>query len=160
VPIAQGVFDEHMPGKNQIRTPAEAHAHITAENLLEIPQGQITEFGLRRNVEVALRYIEYCLRGHGCVPIFHLMEDAATAEICRAQLWQWIHYGAAMEDGRLVNAMLFRQSLDGILQSVRQAMGDAAFQASRFIRAAELLRELSEGEFCEFLTTPASRDLD
>lgn len=157
--VAQQVFDEHMPGKNQIQPPAEAVSPIKAENLLELPEGKITEFGLRRNIEVALRYIESWLRGNGCVPIYNLMEDAATAEICRAQLWQWIRYGAKLDDGRVVNTTLFESALDEILQSVREAMGNDAFQASRFLRAAEIVRKLSEEEFSEFLTTAASRDL-
>ena len=119
VPVAQQVFDEHMPGKNQIRPPAEESSRITAENLIELPKGQITEFGLRRNIEVALRYIESWLRGNGCVPIYNLMEDAATAEICRAQLWQWIRYGAALDDGRVVSSTLFETMIREILESIR-----------------------------------------
>jgi malate synthase len=87
------------------------------------------------------------------------MEDAATAEICRAQLWQWIRYGAKLDDGRVIDSTLFEGALEEILQSVRDAMDSDAFQASRFLRAAEIVRELSEGEFSEFLTTTASRDL-
>jgi malate synthase len=99
VPVAGAVFDEHMAEKNQIHMPREPRSRITEANLLEIPKGRITEAGLRRNIDVALRYIESWLRGNGCVPIYNLMEDAATAEICRAQLWQWIRYEARLEDG-------------------------------------------------------------
>ena len=159
VPVAQQVFDEHMPGKNQIRPPAEALSRITAENLLEIPKGRITEFGFERNIEVALRYIESWLRGNGCVPIYNLMEDVATAEICRAQLWQWIRYGAKLDDGRGVTSARFQTVLAKILESIRNTTGIDAFEASRFMRAAEILSQLSEGEFCEFLTTRASEDL-
>ena len=159
MPVAQQVFDEHMPGTNQILPPAEANSRITAENLLEIPKGRITEFGLRRNIEVALRYIESWLRGNGCVPIYNLMEDAATAEICRAQLWQWIRYGAKLDDGRAVSSTLFEGMLGEILESIRNEIGGEAIGASRFWRAAEIVGQLSEGEFCEFLTTTASQDL-
>jgi malate synthase len=159
VPVAQQVFDEHMPGKNQIRPPAEALSRITAENLLDIPKGRITEFGFQRNIDVALRYIESWLRGNGCVPIYNLMEDAATAEICRAQLWQWIRYGARLDDGRAVSSALFERLLAETLQSIRNTVGIDAFESSRFRRAAEIVSELSEGEFCEFLTTRASEDL-
>jgi malate synthase len=159
VPIAQQVFDEHMPGKNQILPPAEGSSRITAENLIELPEGHITEFGFRRNIEVALRYIESWLRGNGCVPIYNLMEDAATAEICRAQLWQWIRYSATLDDGRLVSSTLFETMIREIVESIRNAVGRDAFESSHFIRAAEIVRELSEGEFREFLTTAASQDL-
>jgi malate synthase len=159
VPVAQQVFDEHMLGKNQILPPAEGSSRITAENLIELPEGRITEFGLRRNIEVALRYIESWLRGNGCVPIYNLMEDAATAEICRAQLWQWIRYGAKLDDGRVVTSTLFEIVIREILESIRNAVGRDAFESSQFIRSAEIVRELSEGEFREFLTTTASRDL-
>ena len=160
VPVAQQVFDEHMPGKNQICPPPEAHSRITAENLLEIPTGRITEFGFERNIEVALRYIESWLRGNGCVPIYNLMEDAATAEICRAQLWQWIHYSAKLDDGRALTSALFDTVLAEILESIRNTVGSDAFETSRFRRAAEIVSQLSQGEFCEFLTTRASEDLD
>jgi malate synthase len=159
VRVAQQVFDEYMPGKNQIRPPAEALSRITAENLLEIPKGRITEFGFQRNIEVALRYIESWLRGNGCVPIYNLMEDAATAEICRAQLWQWIRYGARLDDGRAATSALFERLLAETLESIRNTVGIDAFESSRFRRAAEIVSQLSEGEFCEFLTTRASEDL-
>jgi malate synthase len=159
VPVAQQVFDEHMPGKNQISPPPEAISRITAENLLEIPTGRITEFGFERNIEVALRYIESWLRGNGCVPIYNLMEDAATAEICRAQLWQWIRYGAKLDDGRALTSARFQRVLAKTLESIRNSGGIDAFEASRFMRAAEIVSQLSDGEFCEFLTTRASEDL-
>ena len=134
VPVAQQVFDEHMPGKNQILPPAEGSSRITAENLIELPKGHITEFGLRRNIEVALRYIESWLRGNGCVPIYNLMEDAATAEICRAQLWQWIRYGATLDDGRVVSSTLFETMIREIVESIqkRQLAAMRSKQASSF----------------------------
>ena len=102
VPVAKAVFDEYMKGPNQIQAPAELTSRITEQNLLEVPRGQLTEAGFVRNIDVALRYIESWLRGNGCVPIYNLMEDAATAEISRAQLWQWIRYGARLDDGRTI----------------------------------------------------------
>jgi malate synthase len=159
VPVAKAIFDEYMPEKNQIRMPAEPRSRITAENLLEIPRGKITEAGLRRNIDVALQYLESWLRGNGCVPIYNLMEDAATAEISRTQIWQWIRYGARLEDGRTITAEMHDQMLEEILAQARGSMGESAFQASKFTRAAELLHELSTGEFREFLTTMAYQDL-
>jgi len=159
VPVARAVFDEHMPEKNQIRMPGEPRSRITEANLLEIPKGRITEAGLRRNIDVALRYIESWLRGNGCVPIYNLMEDAATAEICRAQLWQWIRYEARLEDGRVITAELHDHVLGELIGELRECMGDQAYSVSKFDRAGELLSELSTGEFQEFLTTTAYRDL-
>jgi len=159
VPVARAVFDEYMPEKNQIRTPSEPRSRITAENLVEIPKGRITEAGLRRNIDVALQYLESWLRGNGCVPIYNLMEDAATAEISRTQIWQWIRYGARLEDGGTITAEMHNQILDEVLEQMRNTMGLQAFTASKFLRAAELLRQLSSGEFREFLTTTAYQDL-
>ncbi|HWG19871.1 MAG TPA: malate synthase A [Terracidiphilus sp.] len=159
VPVARAIFDEYMPEKNQIRMRAEARSRIVAENLLELPKGKITEAGLRRNIDVALQYLESWLRGNGCVPIYNLMEDAATAEISRTQIWQWIRYGAKLEDGRTITAELHNRILDEILTQTRRSMGEETFAAAKFQRAAELLRQLSTGEFREFLTTTAYQDL-
>ena len=149
-----------MTEKNQIRLPSEPHSRITAENLVEIPTGSITEAGLRRNIDVALQYLESWLRGNGCVPIYNLMEDAATAEISRTQIWQWIRYGARLDDGRTITSEMHDQLLQDILYLTRNAIGEQAFAAGKFGRAAELLRQLSTGEFQEFLTTTAYQDLD
>ena len=159
VPVAKAIFDEYMPEKNQIRPPSQPRSRITAENLVEIPRGSITEAGLRRNIDVALQYLESWLRGNGCVPIYNLMEDAATAEISRTQIWQWIRYGAHLDDGRTITAEMHDQMLQDILNLARNTIGEQAFAASKFQRAAELLRQLSTGEFREFLTTTAYRDL-
>jgi malate synthase len=159
VPVAKAVFDEYMPGRNQIRRPAEPRSRITAENLVEMPKGRITETGLQRNIDVALQYLESWLRGNGCVPIYNLMEDAATAEISRTQIWQWIRYGAKLEEGRAITTELHDAILDDVLKQTRISMGEQAFEASKFLRAAALLRQLSTGEFREFLTTTAYQDL-
>lgn len=159
VPVARAIFDEHMPTKNQIRQPAEPRSRITAENLLEIPRGRMTEAGLRRNIDVALQYLESWLRGNGCVPIYNLMEDAATAEISRAQLWQWIRYGAKLDDGRTITGEMHDQVLNEVLEQMRRSLGDKAYAESKFQRAAQLLKQFSGGEFQEFLTTTAYKDL-
>src|ERR1700728_552945 len=103
VPVAMEIFDRLMPQPNQISKQLPDY-NATAKDLLEIPGGQITEAGLKQNVAVGLGYLEAWLRGIGCVPLFNLMEDAATAEISRAQLWQWIHNRAKLSDGRVVDA--------------------------------------------------------
>ncbi len=159
VPVAREIFDTYMPQQNQIRRPEQPQSRITAENLLEVPQGRITEGGLRRNIDVALQYIESWLRGNGCVPIYNLMEDAATAEISRAQLWQWIRFGAKLDDGRTITRELQDQILQDVMTQMRSGMTPAAFAATKFERAAQLLRQFSSGEFQDFLTMVAYQDL-
>src|SRR5204862_3213795 len=105
VPIARAAFDAHMSAPNQL-TRLRDDVHSTADDLLRVPTGTRTEEGLRQNVRVGLGYLEAWLRGIGCVPLFNLMEDAATAEISRAQLWQWIHHGSQLADGRTIDLPL------------------------------------------------------
>ena len=157
VPVAKAIFDEYMPQANQIAPPADASSPITAANLLELPKGQITEAGLRRNIDIGLQYLESWLRGNGCVPIYDLMEDAATAEISRSQVWQWVHYGARMEDGRVITAALFDQLLGEVVERLRSS--DTTPADNKFDRAAELFATMSKGEFEEFLTSVAYGDL-
>jgi malate synthase len=158
VPIAKGVFDEYMKGPNQIQPPAVLTSSITEQNLLEVPRGQLTETGFVRNIDIALRYIESWLRGNGCVPIYNLMEDAATAEISRAQLWQWIRYGARLDDGRTITREMMSFALGDVLERIQQELGTPGFAASKFERAAELLSDFSTREFQDFLTTAAYAD--
>jgi malate synthase len=153
VPIALEVFDRVMPQPNQIAKQLPDF-HATAADLLQIPTGSITEAGLRQNVAVGLGYVEAWLRGIGCVPLFNLMEDAATAEISRAQLWQWVHHRAVLEDGRAVTVALVEQTIAKELAGTRPKVDDARYVA--YERAAELMRELiAAPAFPEFLTVPA-----
>ncbi len=158
VPVAKAVFDDYMKGPNQIQPPATLTSRISEKNLLEVPQGRITEAGFVRNIDVALQYIESWLRGNGCVPIYNLMEDAATAEISRAQLWQWIRYGAPLDDGRTITRDMMSIALVDILDGIKQELGTSGFASSKFERAAELLSEFSTHEFQDFLTTAAYAD--
>ena len=112
--------------------------------MLQIPKGTITEAGLRQNVAVGLGYVEAWLRGIGCVPLFNLMEDAATAEISRAQLWQWVHHGAVLEDGRKVTAELIESEIERELALQKAKVDAKRFEA--YTQAAVLMRELIEGE--------------
>src|SRR4029077_9553145 len=105
VGVANEIFDRLMPGPNQIDKKLSEFT-ATGADLLEVPKGQITEAGLRQNIAVGLGYLEAWLRGTGCVPLFNLMEDAATAEISRAQLWQWIHHRSRLADGRVIDLPL------------------------------------------------------
>ncbi len=159
VPVARGIFDKYMKGPNQIGMPAEKRSRVAAQDLLETPRGRVTEACLRRNIDVALAYIESWLRGNGWIPVYHLMEDTATAEICRAQLWQWTRFGVRMEDGRAITQELCEQILGEILKEVKQLIGPGAYRQSRFDRAEEILKDLCAGEFQEFLTTSAYADL-
>ena len=160
VGLAKEVFDRGMPAPNQIDRKLE-DVQVTAEDLLRVPERNITEAGLRQNIAVGIGYLESWLRGTGCVPLFNLMEDAATAEISRAQIWQWIHHQAKMTDGRLVDLSLCLKLIDEELARVRAEIGEARFVSSRYDQAAALLRELIRApQFVEFLTLPAYEQLD
>ena len=118
VPIALEVFNRLMPQPNQISKQLPDY-NPTADDLLQVPAGEITEAGLRQNVAIGLGYMEAWLRGIGCVPLFNLMEDAATAEISRAQLWQWVHHKAKLPDGRVVDLPLVESIIDSELANKR-----------------------------------------
>ena len=161
VPIAIEVFDRVMPTPNQLHRLRE-DVEVGAADLLRIPDGSITEAGLRNNVSVALQYMAAWISGNGCVPINHLMEDAATAEISRAQVWQWIrHPRGVLEDGRKVTATLFREVLADEQTRLRGALGADAYRVGHFDAAAGLLdRITTAAQFESFLTVPAYRALD
>jgi malate synthase len=154
VPVAREVFDAHMKGPNQlaVRHPG---VHVTRDDLLSVPAGTRTEAGLRQNVRVGVQYIEAWLRGNGCVPLYNLMEDAATAEISRAQVWQWLHHHVTV-DGEPLTPERFARVVEEEMQRVRGEVGDARFGGGRFPEARDLFVRLSTApEFIEFLTLPA-----
>jgi len=153
VPIALEVFDRLMPSSNQISKQLLDYDPVP-KDLLTVPEGQITEAGVKQNVAVGLGYLEAWLRGIGCVPLFNLMEDAATAEISRAQLWQWIHHGARLSDGRVVNLKLVDDLIASELE--RQKSTVDAKRLVAYKQAASLMRDLIRApKFVEFLTVPA-----
>lgn len=155
VPVAQEVFDTYMPGPNQIERK-RTDVQVTAADLLAVPAGPKTEKGLRMNVAVGIGYIEAWLRGLGCVPLFNLMEDAATAEISRSQVWQWVHHAAALDDGRTVTLDLVDRVIAEELDAWKGRLGDDAFAAGKWQDAAAMFRDLvAQKEFVEFLTLPA-----
>jgi malate synthase len=155
VPLALEVFDEQMPGPNQLDVLRDDLV-VTQDELLEPPTGTRSEAGLRQDVNVGLLYLESWLRGQGCVPLYHLMEDAATAEISRTQLWQWVHHAARLDDGRVVTGGLVDEVLDQELARIRADLSDERWAAGRFHDAAGLLRDLvAEPTLTDFLTTPA-----
>jgi malate synthase len=157
VPVAKEVFDRMMPGPNQLGRLRE-DVEVGRDKLLELHEGTKTEGGFRENIRVGVQYIEAWLRGRGAVPIYNLMEDAATAEICRAQIWQWITYGATLENGIKVTPEFFVRALGEEMERVRGEIGEEAYEAGRFPEAIELFRKLSLApQFEEFLTLPAYR---
>jgi malate synthase len=153
VPVAQEIFDRLMPQPNQISKQLPDY-NPAAEDLLRVPEGKITEAGLKQNVAIGLGYLESWLRGIGCVPLFNLMEDAATAEISRAQLWQWIHHKATLADGRVVNTALVETMIDNELKQQKSAVNAERYAA--YEKAAGLMRDLVWApKFVDFLTVPA-----
>jgi malate synthase len=155
VPIAKAIFDEYMKTPNQIFVKRE-DVHITAKDLVEVPSGEISEAGLRLNINVGLQYLESWLRGNGCVPIYNLMEDAATAEISRAQVWQWVRHGAKLSDGRTVTKELVSETMREELEKLRTMLGAARFDSGKFGLAAQLYEKMmTTPQFDEFLTLKA-----
>ena len=146
VPVAKEIFDMYMPQPNQIEKRRD-DVHVKARDLLTVPEGPITAEGLRWNIDVGLQYLESWLRGSGCVPIYNLMEDAATAEISRAQVWQWVRHGAKLEDGRPVTKELVRAVISEQTNKLKGA---------RMAEAAQLYDEMmTSPSFAEFLTLVA-----
>ena len=157
VPIAAEIFDRLMPRPNQIDKKL-SDFHASAADLLDVPSGEITEAGVRQNVAVGLGYLEAWLRGTGCVPLFNLMEDAATAEISRAQLWQWIHQDVHLKDGRKVDVQFCERVIHEELAKARQTADASRYSA--FEKSAQLMRDLIRSpQFVEFLTIPAYQQI-
>jgi malate synthase len=155
VRLAREVFDEHMPGPNQIENKRE-DVRVSADDLLEPPKGPRTDAALRHNVRVGVQYIAAWLDGNGCVPIYNLMEDAATAEISRTQIWQWVKHGVTTDDGRPVTKERVARTLDEELEVVRRELGDARFERAAFGPAKQLFLEVATSEeLVPFLTLPA-----
>lgn len=153
VPVAMEVFDRLMPTPNQLHKLRE-DVKVTAADLLKIPEGTITEDGMRMNISVAIQYTAAWLCGRGAVPINNLMEDAATAEISRTQLWQWVHHHAKMDDGRPISLDMFNLFLKEEMEKLQNQIGDAEFETGRYRLAGTLLNELvGAAEFKPFLTS-------
>jgi malate synthase len=155
VATAKEVFDEHMKGSNQIHVKRE-EVQVTAADLLQVPEGPITFVGLSLNIDVGIQYLESWLRGSGCVPIYNLMEDAATAEISRTQVWQWLHHGAVLSDGRRITAELIRETVAAQVDALRKRMGESQYAASKLDEAAKLFEQLILApELKDFMTLEA-----
>ena len=150
VPVAREVFDRLMPRPNQLDVLRD-DVRVTATDLMKVHEGQRTEAGLRENIRVGVQYIEAWLRGRGAVPLYNLMEDAATAEISRTQVWQWLKHSAPLDDGRKVTLALFDKLFDSELEPLH-----ARPELTRLDDAARIFRDLATAETCpDFLTVPA-----
>lgn len=155
IPVAMEVFDRLMPSPNQYDKTRD-DVKITARDLLQVPQGTITEAGVRGNLNVAIQYTANWLAGNGCVPLFNLMEDAATAEIARSQLWQWLHLKARQEDGVAIDEKLLLAYADAEMKKIEEQVGADAFRKLPYRRAKELVLHMTfDPQFTEFLTLPA-----
>ena len=155
VPVARDVFDRAMPAPNQLSKSLD-NVIVTEADLLVVPEGALTEEGLRANIRVGIQYIEAWLSGRGAVPLYNLMEDAATAEISRAQVWQCLRHGARLADGGTVDSALVDRLLVEEVVALRYVSGADRFQGSHFDKAVALFSEVATAEtFPDFLTLPA-----
>lgn len=154
VSVAKEIFDQYMPSKNQIDKKVEYH--ITESDLLEIPKGEITEKGVRKNINVGILYLESWLMGVGAAAIYNLMEDAATAEISRTQIWQWLKNEAVLSDDRTLTRSIVLQWETEEMDHIEKYVGEDRFKKGKFNLAKELFNELIFSEnFEEFLTLKA-----
>jgi malate synthase len=157
VGVAKTIFDQHMPTPNQIHRQRD-DVNVVARDLLCFePETPITEEGLRNNISVGVQYLGAWLAGNGCVPVFNLMEDAATAEISRSQIWQWIRSPkGVLDDGRKVTKPLVRQMLAEELPRIRKILGPEVWGAGKYEDAARMFEDITTSdEYTEFLTLPA-----
>src|SRR6185437_7442127 len=160
IAVASEVFREHMSTPNQIQVKRD-DVRVTAADLLSVPNGEITEKGLKLNIDVGIQYLESWLLGLGCVPIYNLMEDAATAEISRTKVWQWLHHGAHLNDGRKITPELIRETIASQLQNIRSLIGERRFQQGKFQSAAILFGEMmTNTQLQDFLTLAAYPHID
>ena len=148
-----------MPESNQINKE-NSNPNITRADLLKVPEGSITEKGLRHNIKVGVQYLEAWLKGNGCVPLYNLMEDAATAEISRAQLWQWIKHEVNLSSGDKITIDIVNKIFDEELAVIKNEIGSERFESGKFELATDLFKEMINSDnFDEFLTLPAYKHI-
>jgi len=159
VAVAKDIFDEYMKGPNQLEVKRDV-VNITAKDLLAIPKGTITLEGLKWNIDVGLQYLASWLDGNGCVPIYNLMEDAATAEISRTQVWQWVKHGSKLQTGETVTPQMVREATAEVLEKLKKQMGEERFNKSKLTAASKILVELmTSPNLHDFLTLDAYKQL-
>ena len=155
VSVAKEVFDTYMKTPNQIHVKREDFS-CTEKDLLQLPEGTITEEGLRHNINVGILYLENWLRGNGAAAIYNLMEDAATAEICRTQVWQWLHSKAKLNDGRTITHSLYEDLRDDEIEKIQHTVGSKAYQEGKCIQAICIFNRLVvQDKWEDFLTLSA-----
>jgi malate synthase len=155
VTVAMEIFNEHMPTPNQIHIE-RADLNITEEDLVETPKGTVTEAGIRKNMNVGILYLESWLRGNGAVALYNLMEDAATAEISRTQLWQWLKNEVMLDNGKRFNIELYLEIFEEEVEKITHHVGEQNLPQTKFKLAIELFEKLIlSADFEEFLTISA-----
>ena len=158
-PIALEAFNAFMPNENQINISKEKIS-IHSKDLLKVPKGKITETGIRTNLRVGIQYVAAWLSGNGCVPLYHLMEDAATAEISRAQLWQWIHHDSKLDNGIIITPTLINKLKEEEMKVIESEVGEKKFNEGTYCQACDLfIKMINNDDFDEFLTLPAYNKL-
>ena len=159
VPVAMEIFDNQLSGDNQLDVSLD-NVTITQDDLLEVHKGQRTEEGMRECIKVGVQYIEAWLAGRGAVPLYNLMEDAATAEISRAQIWQWLKHSTKLDDGRTVNEELFKDILTSEIANLKEVLGEEVWAKGKYEKAVEIFEKMSISPVCEeFLTLPAYEEI-
>ena len=159
VPVALEIFDEKVTGDNQLNVSLD-NVSITQEDLLKVHEGKRTEDGMRECIRVGVQYIEAWLGGRGAVPLYNLMEDAATAEISRAQIWQWLKHSTPLDDGRIVNEELFKEILASEIDNLKEIIGEDIWSNGKYEKAVEIFEKMSISPVCEeFLTLPAYEEI-
>ncbi len=155
VPLAKEIFDEFMKTPNQLQIKREDFS-CTEKELLQVPDGTITEEGLRHNINVGILYLESWLCGNGAAALYNLMEDAATAEICRTQVWQWVHSKAKLDDGREINLHLYTELRDSEIENIKNEVGSKTYQQGKYVQAICIFNKLVvQDKWEDFLTLPA-----
>ena len=153
------IFDKQLSGDNQLDVSLD-NITITQDDLLEVHKGQRTEEGMRECIKVGVQYIEAWLAGRGAVPLYNLMEDAATPEISRAQIWQWMKHATKLDDGRTVNEELFKDILTSEIANLKEVLGDEIWAKGKYEKAVEIFEKMSISPVCEeFLTLPAYEEI-
>ena len=158
-PIAMDAFNNVMSGANQINKPLSA-CTISQSDLLKVPKGEITEEGVRENIRVGVQYLEAWLNGNGCVPLYNLMEDAATAEISRSQLWQWLKHNKKMSNGSLITMEFYNEIMIEELDKIKEIYGNENYNTRKFTQASDMFMKMVTGVMLdEFLTLPAYKHI-